>query len=213
MEKKKTLKEQAYQAIRSEILAGSLPPGTPLGEVQISQRLGISRTPIRAALQQLVYEKLAVQDATGHIYVAAVSDKDVHDITVMRCALEPLAIEEAKFPVSKERIVTLCEIEARQEDAVQKNPPDLLAYAELDRDFHTAFAKCCDNDILIDTIRNVNTIMVRYNVLSGTLASHVDAALQEHKQIIDFLKQGQKDFAVVAVRSHIQKVSDRILKK
>ena len=60
-----TLKDQAYEQIRQAINTNTLKPGTALTEEQLSSMLSISRTPIRSALQQLVYEKLLSQDGTG----------------------------------------------------------------------------------------------------------------------------------------------------
>ena len=67
IKKNSTLKEQAYEQIRQAINTNALKPGTFLTEEQLSSMLSISRTPIRSALQQLVYEKLLSQDATGHM--------------------------------------------------------------------------------------------------------------------------------------------------
>ncbi|MGN1023164.1 MAG: GntR family transcriptional regulator [Lachnospiraceae bacterium] len=211
--KRETLKDDAYQAIKKAIYDNTLPPGTPLVEEQLSRQLGISRTPIRAALQQLVFDKLAVQDNTRHLHVSTLTDKDVHDMTVIRGALEPLALEEAAFPIASEKIAELEALLIDQRMALEGEKSDLIRYAELDREFHTALAACGDNDLLIETIRNVNSVMVRYNVLSGTLGSHVQEALEEHAQILEFLKKGEKDFAVVSLRNHIKKVSGRIMQK
>lgn len=83
-----TLKDQAYEQIRQAINTNTLKPGTALTEEQLSSMLSISRTPIRSALQQLVYEKLLSQDATGHIYVSTITEKSVQDTSKVRTVLD-----------------------------------------------------------------------------------------------------------------------------
>ena len=95
-----TLKDQAYEQIRQAINTNTLKPGTALTEEQLSSMLSISRTPIRSALQQLVYEKLLSQDATGHIYVSTITEKSVQDTSKVRTVLECMAIDSAVFPLS-----------------------------------------------------------------------------------------------------------------
>ena len=206
-----TLTEQAYTSIKEAILLNQLKPGTALAEEQLSSLLSISRTPIRTALQQLVYEKLAVADATGHIFVSTITEKDVDDVTVMRTHLEPLCIELAEFPLSPEKLARLQEIQRQQETLLVEHPEDNYSYAALDTEFHIAIAHLCDNILLRETVENLGPVMVRINILSGTLPPHKEMAMKEHAEIIRYLADGQKEFAVLAMREHVKKVASRIL--
>ena len=206
-----TLTEQAYTSIKEAILLNQLTPGTPLTEEQLSSLLSISRTPIRTALQQLVYEKLAVADTTGHIFVSTITEKDVDDVTVMRTHLEPLCIELAEFPIAQEKLARLEEIQRQQEELLKEQPEDNYHYATLDTEFHIAIAHLCDNTLLRETIENLGPVMVRINILSGTLPPHKEMAMKEHADIIRYLAAGQKEFAVLAMREHVKMVASRIL--
>ncbi len=209
IEKTVTLKDKAYEAIKNAIYSNELKPGTALAEEQLSHMLSISRTPIRTALQQLVFEKLATKDSTGHIFVSSISKKAVQDMSVMRTALEPLSVEIAKFPIDEKVIERLKEIDKAQEKACK--PFDINGYAELDCEFHCELASISGNSLLIETIRNINTTMIRYNILSGTLGTHTAVALEEHALIIKFLEEGNREFARTAVSEHVRNVSSRII--
>lgn len=211
LKKNSTLTEQAYAAIKEAIYLNHLKPGTPLTEEQLSTMLSISRTPVRSALQQLVFEKLAVSDQTGHIFVSTITRKDVEDITVLRANLDPLSIQLAHFPLSSASIHSLKRIQEQQETLVHANSEDNYQYACLDSMFHTGVASLCDNTLLVETIRNMGPVMIRINVLSGKLSSFRNAALQEHADILRFLENGQQEFAAVAMRQHVQNVGERIL--
>ena len=111
-----TLKDQAYEQIRQAINTNTLKPGTALTEEQLSSMLSISRTPIRSALQQLVYEKLLSQDATGHIYVSTITEKSVQDTSKVRTVLECMAIDSASFPLSETKLQELERIDREQHE-------------------------------------------------------------------------------------------------
>lgn len=210
IKKSLTLKDQAYQAIKEAIYSNSLSPGTPLTEEQLSATLSISRTPIRSALQQLVYEKLAFKDTTGHIYVSKITPKDVHDASMLRSVLEPLAIDSASFPVPKEYTDKLCRNYEAHILLFQNEPDNNFRYAEMDYEFHCLLCQICDNDLLLEIVQNLNNIMIRIHILSGTLNSHKQQALDEHAEIIDYIKKGQKEFAKLAVEEHIRNVESRM---
>lgn len=209
--KTQTLKEQAYDAIKQAIFSNTFEPGTPLIEEQLSTKLSISRTPIRSALQQLVYENLAVSDTTGHIYVSHITQKDVDDVTIMRTNMEPLGITLIEMPIAKAQIEYLNQIHNEQCELVSKEPENNIRYAQLDTNFHNSIARLSNNAILIDTIERIGNLMIRINILSGTLSPHKKQALSEHESIIQYLEHGQKEFAIVAMREHVKNVGSRIL--
>ncbi len=208
--KNKTLKQQAYEEIQRAIYSNVLLPGEPLTEENLAARLQISRTPIRAALQQLEYDKLATRDATGHYFVSHIGDKDIRDMTMIRLALEPLAIENAELPVSAEYIQQLRDIYDTQLKITSVKKIDLYEYALSDCHFHMKLAELSDNNILKETMRTIQSTMMRYNILSGTFGTHTSPSLEEHKAIIDHLENNEKQEAIDSLVHHIQNVSDRI---
>lgn len=205
-----TLKEQAYQAIRQAIFSNTLKPGTPLTEELLSNMLSISRTPIRSALQQLVYEKLACSDSTGHIYVSTITEKDVEDVTTLRAVLEPMAFDHAVLPLPDEYLSRLHDSYRKQTELFHNEPENNLRYAEIDSEFHCLLSEISDNGLLTETIATLNTVMIRINILSGTLHSHMQNALNEHADIISYLEKGQIPFARLALEEHIKHVELRM---
>ncbi|BBF41522.1 transcriptional regulator, GntR family [Lachnospiraceae bacterium KM106-2] len=205
-----TLKEQAYLSIKQAIYSNTLQPGAPLVEEQLSSTLSISRTPIRSALQQLVYEKLAFADNTGHIYVSKITEKDIEDITIIRSNLEPLVIDLVTFPLPKDTITNLYDSYHKQLELFENEPDNNIRYAELDCEFHTLLANLSNNTLLVEMIEKMNNMMIRFNVLSGTLNSHKKNALEEHRMIIHYLETGKHEFAKAAILEHVKCVAQRI---
>jgi DNA-binding GntR family transcriptional regulator len=91
VERPQTLGERVYLALRAQLLAGSIEPGQPLQEVQLSARLGVSRTPVREAMARLASEGLLASDRRSFV-VPALSRDDVDDIYEIRNLLEPAAL-------------------------------------------------------------------------------------------------------------------------
>ena len=186
--------DRAYELIKSRIYAGDYAPGTPLVELQLGEDLHLSRTPIRNALQKLVYERLAVRDSTGHTFVAKLTAKDVSQLHEILKEQETLAL------------VSPGKGHAGSPD--RQNA--LIRYAELDHAFHSTTATLQNNHFLTEMISTVNQTMIRYNILSGTLGHHTNAALSEHALILTYLEKKDYELASIAMRRHVNYVSERI---
>ena len=91
LKKDPSLADKAYAAIKSAIMCNELTPGTILAEENLASQLGISRTPLRAALQRLQHEEILTQNGKNMV-VAEVTEREVRDICTVRMQLEPLAV-------------------------------------------------------------------------------------------------------------------------
>jgi DNA-binding GntR family transcriptional regulator len=91
---KSTLRARVAERLRAAILAGDIPPGAPLVETVLSDRLDVSRGPLREALRQLIEEGLVVTVPYTGTHVAPLSVEDVHEIFSLRVALETFAFEQ-----------------------------------------------------------------------------------------------------------------------
>lgn len=205
-----TLKDQAYQEIKKAIYSNALLPGTPLTEEHLSTQLSISRTPIRSALQMLVHEKLATKDKTGHIFVSTITEKDVKDVTTLRLVLEPMTFEVFDSSLYQDTLESLMQQFEQHMLLFQKNPSDNYHFAQMDYQFHCLLSQFSNNKLLKDFIQNLNNLIIRINILSGTLNSHKEEALKEHAAILDYLKKKEFDFVKAAITQHIKNVEARM---
>ena len=95
IQRPQSLREQTYQVLRSAILSGELVAGSRLVETQIAEKLQVSRTPIREALQQLHKEQLIVIDINGNLRVVSFSTDDAKHLYRCRSVLEQESVLEA----------------------------------------------------------------------------------------------------------------------
>ncbi len=97
IQRPQSLREQTYQVLRASILSGELGAGSRLVEAQIAEKLQVSRTPIREALQQLQKEQLIVTDKNGNLRVISFSPEDARHLYRCRLALEQESVPMKKF--------------------------------------------------------------------------------------------------------------------
>jgi len=194
--------EVAYMRIKDALQHAGLEPGEPLSEPQLSKMLGISRTPVREALQQLAQEGL-VQVIPGRaVTVASRSVQDVLDVIHMRSLLEPelarLAAESASDQHRKAFANCMNEMEA----ALAAD--DYPAWSKADVVFHDTMSQACPNPLLGETV-----VMLRNRVhhLAKTDSRHNPARLAactaEHRRIVDALLNRDGKEAEEAMRDHL----------
>ena len=150
----KTLEERVYDELVKLIATGVLAPGAQIDEHELATRLGISRTPLRAALARLIQEGLVVTAPYRSASVRRFSAKEVDGLYQTRIVLEQFAIQRACEQIDSvqlaelERIVATCEAARRMGDSAS------LAVA--DTEFHRLIAVAADNSTLAELLDSLN---------------------------------------------------------
>jgi len=198
--------DRAYRILLDEIQSGALSPGTVLGEVEQSIRLGVSRTPLREALGRLIADGLVVQPSPR---VTLVSDLDVGDIRELfevRRALEETAARLAARSGDPVRFAGLADEFARTDAAAD---PD--AYYALIARFDEAMDAAVANDYLTSALKNVRTHLVRVRRLSRDNPDRLAASVAEHRLIASALADGDAELAAHATHVHLHNALTAIL--
>lgn len=207
-----SLTDKAYSAIKSAIMSNELTPGTVLAEENLASQLGISRTPLRAALQRLQHEEIVMQNGKNMV-VAEVTERDVRDISVVRIQLEPLAIHllSQNGGITAKQLDRLYLCGEKQLYALRSG--DSEAFLDQDALFHVSLAQLTGNSFLTDLVIKSNETIRRFHTLSGSLSFHAEEAVQEHTVVLDYLRDGRFDLAEQALRSHLEQVQQRMFAK
>jgi DNA-binding GntR family transcriptional regulator len=138
------LKEQAYVELKRLIQSGEFPPHMALSERQLSERMGMSKTPIRAALEKLESQGLVTVSPQRGIFVRELSAREIGELFDVRMAVEPFATSKlATRSWSISQRAALKRNLARQKVAAKADDP--LAATELDIRFHRLLAEVLDN--------------------------------------------------------------------
>lgn len=195
------LRDVVFHTLRQAILRGELKPGERLMEIQLAGRLGVSRTPIREAIRKLELEGLVTMVPRKGAAVASITEKDLHDVLEVRCALEELAVELACRFITKEEIEQLKR--ALQEFIHSLTKKDITTIAEKDVAFHDVIFNATHNKRLIQLLNNLREQMYRYRLEYLKDSSSHAVLVKEHEAIIHNLEQRDIAAAKKNIKSHI----------
>jgi len=128
--------ETAYKKIRAFILQGDAVPGMQLTEEKLTEVAGVSRTPVRDAVQRLENEMLIVRSASKRLSVADWSENEIEEMFTLRGMLEGHAAARAADRIGEAALTELKEINSGLRKAIDKKSPDIPAFLEANRRFH-----------------------------------------------------------------------------
>jgi DNA-binding GntR family transcriptional regulator len=188
--------------IRIEILAEQLKSGEKITEQSMSERYGVSRTPVREALKNLEAEGLIVMIPNRGAFVAGLSDDDLRDLYTLRMVDEMQAIRWATCRATK------AEIEAIEESldfmAFYTERGDAKRMRSINAGFHKRIAAASHNRILIENLSRIQDY-IRYTVrVPSYNESSLTEILAEHRAIFDAFKALDTDSAANTMRRHIE---------
>lgn len=196
------LRDVVFNTLREAILKGELKPGERLMEIQLAERLGVSRTPIREAIRKLELEGLVLTFPRRGAEVAKMTEKNMREVLVVRKALEVLAVEIACEVITQPQIVELKEVAKAFEQSMKSK--DLKKIAEADVRFHDLIYQSTGNHRLLQILNNLREQIYRYRIEYLKEESTYPSLLQEHQALIDGLKNKDKEFVKDIMKRHIE---------
>ncbi|WP_433803159.1 GntR family transcriptional regulator [Actinomycetospora sp. CA-084318] len=197
--------ERAHLALREEILRGALPPGARLGEVELAERLGVSRTPVREALSRLAAEGLVEVLPHRGARVVSVSADDLDAIFDVRSALEPRATGRAASRVTAEDLDALDDLATRMLAIGAPGPEqDLDALVGLNRDFHARLLEAAASPALSTALAGVVHLSVVLRTFHSYDPASLARSLAHHAEIVAALRVADADWASAVMRSHLR---------
>lgn len=195
------LRDVVFNTLRQAILKGELEPGERLMEIQLAERLGVSRTPIREAIRKLELEGLVNMVPRKGAEVACITEKDLNDVLEVRCALEELAVELACKRITKDQIDKLkLTLEQFKEVIRGKN---LTEIAEMDVKFHDVIFEATGNSRLVQLLNNLREQMYRYRVEYLKDKDVYGKLVDEHESIANNIIESNIELAKKNISNHI----------
>lgn len=204
------LRELVYEQLREAILTGEIKPGTRLMEVEIAQKMGVSRTPIREAIKKLEIEGLATTQPRRGAYVSEISVKSMVDILEVRSNLEGLAAYLAAYRMDKPTQRELMKVEEVFEEAVRNGNMETMIKA--DDEFHRMVIQSSGNSHLIHMLDQIQELVVRFRYLCYKDYHRLEELIPEHLTIFEAIVESRAEKARNAAYSHIDKMKDMILR-
>ena len=195
------LGDQVYQTLRGHLRDGTILAGQPLQEVQLAEKLGVSRTPVREALTRLASEGLLASDGRSFV-VPSLSLEDVDDIYEVRFLLEPAAMRRvAELTPATAVRAPIDEALAAASVAYKANDAD--AFREANIRFRNAWIALVPNSRLVRAIEQYADHMMRIRALTLGDPKVRNIVLKGLKRIAEALAAGDGDAAASAMRDHL----------
>lgn len=203
-ERRVTIAQQAHQFLRREIIDAKLLPRAPLSEQELSERLGVSRTPIREALIKLADEGLVDIYPQFGSFVAPIKLSEVFDSQFVRESLECAAMERAVDRLTDAREATLRAIIDTQRRAQRSG--DATAFFEADERMHAYLMEIAGHAAVWHVVENAKAQMDRVRHLSVRNSVKTASVVNEHSAIIDGVLRRDRAGALEALRVHLRGV-------
>lgn len=194
------VREDVYQYLRRAVLEGEILPGERLGEVELGQQLGVSRTPIREAIMRLTQDGLLVAEANKGVRVRSVTAEEARDTYAVREELDGLAAALAAThhtPADALALRTaLATLNAAQSD-------DYREQTALDLAYHRAMTQAAHNAALSDLGRDLEQRIALIKHQTRIYNAHPDTA-QQHADILEAVLGRNAEAAREAARLHVR---------
>jgi DNA-binding GntR family transcriptional regulator len=197
----RSLGDRAYYALRDLIVSLELPPGSVINERQLMERLGLGRTPVREALRALARERLVEVYPRRGMFVSRVDVGDLAGLSEVRLVLEGLAARlAAERATASDREDCRRLLEELERAAGER---DERALIELDQRIHRHVYRCAHNTFLEQTLNEYYVLTLRIWFLALDRVARLDAAVAEHRQLLEAIRAGDPDRAEEVMRRHV----------
>ena len=207
----RTLCDDAADRLRDAIRNGLLRPGTRLVERDLAERLGMSRIPVREAIQRLVEEGLVEKSPHRGTFVYAPTRKEIEEICSLRVVLERFVVERVMAVWSAEYETDLYAIVDRMRHAARQN--DIHQIHEGDYLFHSTLWSIADHTLLLEVVSGLRSRINRFLFeAAGVLpASELDSHVNSHDGLVAVFKSADIARAQAEMTNHVLAARDRIL--
>jgi DNA-binding GntR family transcriptional regulator len=208
IQKREDLRDQTYFQLRKAILSGPMRPGTVLVQEQLAEQLGISRTPVRDALDRLANEGLVVRSPGGRIHVAPFSLEELQEKYAVRQALETLALRLAAPNLPGPPLLRLKALLEEMRQAISENQTQRVIQAGAA--FHETIFIACGNVYLRQLLTTLSESIRRYRHTAIDMPGRALETLREHEQVVEHLSAGNILAAERAMEEHIARSQQRL---
>lgn len=203
-----SIADQVFEKLEHDILSGEYSRGEILTEMRLSEKLGVSRTPIREALRRLEQEHIIEMRSKGAM-VIGISIEDIDAIYEIRQRIEGMAARLAAQNATEGALHELKEIVDLQEFYVEKGDADNIK--NMDSAFHEKMYQLCGSTPLCDTLSSLHRKILKFRRASVTNTSRAHRSLAEHRAIYEAIAAHDGDKAEQLTMEHIHNARTHIV--
>ena len=206
MKEKSFLQQQAYDTIKNSILSGEMEPNRLYSETKLSAQIGISRTPVREALQCLIQDGYITVIPSKGFMIRQLNDKDMKDSIEIRCAIEGFCTNMVASQIDTEKgrqllhslEQTLSDMEESLENGVQ-----LEHFIDSDHQFHLLLVGYMKNDEFNQIFQRLLYLIRLTSQDALAVEGRIQGTMEEHKNYLHALRAGDGPRAYQIMMEHL----------
>jgi DNA-binding GntR family transcriptional regulator len=195
--------EAVYMTLREAILRGVLHAGQPLGEIQLAETFGRSRTPVREAVLKLESERLAARVPRRGLVVAQTTRDEILEVYAVREMLDGLSARLAAQGILPQELERLTWLNERIRAAAVSGDRDAMIHLNIE--FHEAICRAGRNSLLQDFMRRIHEWVRRFEDTTMSLPGRGLDAVGEHDALIEAIRRRDPDGAERIAREHMSR--------
>ena len=203
------LREVVCETLRDAVRRGVLKPGERLMEIQLAEELGVSRTPVREAIRKLEMEGYVIMMPRRGTYIADLSIRDINEVFEIRTSLESLASGLAAERITEDELEKLQRLLVQIGTHIKSG--DMESIVRTDTEFHDLLYQASRNTRLVGIISNLREQLTRFRTTSMSFPGRLKATLEEHRNIVEAIAQGDEKAARKAAEHHMEKSEQTLL--
>lgn len=203
---RKPLRSDVHRELLDLILSGDLSPGQRISDTELATRIGVSRTPVRESLLRLEREGLIIASQHQGFTVKPLSASEIRDVYPMVGMLECFGLKSIP-PLSARKIEHLNRISAAMEEEASKP----LRRIRLDDEWHHVLLKDNGNHCLTQILGELKQLILRYEYTFMQVSEWVTVSLNEHAEMIENLRVGNRQGAMQILGAHWDRSMDAVL--
>ena len=203
----KPLKDLVYLELKHKILTGEIISQTRLMEIDLSEKMNVSRTPIREAIKRLADDGLVKVEPRRGAYVANISIKDMLDVFEVREDMEGFVAKLAAQRITDDEKQHLRSIAREYEQAIEK-ADDKETIIELDEKFHNFIVQCSGNETLSELVKYVQELSLRFRYLYYDDFSLYESTAEQHNRIMEAINAGRDEEARSEADAHVKALKE-----
>ncbi len=201
--------DYAYEEIWKRVIMIGGSEEQRLSDVTLAEQLGMSRTPVRQALERLVQEGLVRSDPRRGFWTATFTAQDIHEIYDLRGALEVLAVRLAAPHLSQGNLKA--HLEALYAVRAELDAHPVLRFLQVDIRFHMLITRASSNGRLIHSLSLLRSQLSMFQMQDTFYPRRMEIALNDHEQILLALLAGNVDEAADCLARHIRHAKEGVL--
>ncbi|MCY1670271.1 GntR family transcriptional regulator [Novosphingobium sp. SL115] len=201
--------QEAYRKIRTGILSGHFPAGQFVPEDEFAQFCGLSRTPVREAIAELVSEMLLQRTGTNRVFVPVWSDEDEEELFTLRAMLEGHCAGRAARFITDEQLAELQKHCDHIDRAIAADGgPDVSGFVEGNRHFHAVILAAAQSERLAQLLRFVVSQIVVHRTAEQYSRADMEQSQRDHRDLVSAFAMRDEAWAAAIANTHIRRAAN-----